>query len=101
MIRFLLLVAVLASCSCGSFSSPHENFKSHMSHNINKRIDDPNTNWVRPEYLIGARMLANGNIENQYQWRGSCMYFFEFEVNTKKIVSWRFEGSEKDCQIAP
>lgn len=98
MSRFLLLAAILASFSCGN-RSPHDNFISHMQHNINKNIDGESTNWVKSKYLIRTRTLSNGNKENQYQWRGSCIYFFEFNPDTRVIINWRFEGSKKDCQI--
>lgn len=93
-----LLLPSLASCSS---VTPHENFRGHMSHNVGKSIDDPNTNWVIPKYLIDSKTLPNGNIENGYRFRGTCRYFFEFDPNTRRIVGWRFEGSEGDCIINP
>ncbi len=99
MIRFLLLVAVLTSCACGSLS-PHKNFKTHMSSTVGKRISDPGT-WAREDRGVSVQALENGNEEYKYMFRRSCFYFFEVEKSTEVIVSWRFEGSEKDCQIAP
>jgi hypothetical protein len=93
-----LLVACLSACSS---LTPHENFKSHMSRNIGRNIDDPATIWVNPHALVASKSLPNGNIENEYRLYGSCRYFFEVDARTRKIVSWRFEGSEHDCIINP
>jgi hypothetical protein len=93
-----LLLACLSACSS---LTPHENFRSHMSHNIGKDIDDPLTEGVNPHVFVGSKILPNGNIENEYRLYGSCRYFFEVDARTRKIVSWRFEGSEHDCIINP
>jgi hypothetical protein len=45
--------------------------------------------------------MLNGNIENEYRFRGTCRYFYEIEPKTGRIVGWRFEGSERDCEIIP
>ena len=66
-----------------------------------EKINDSKTLWVRPQYLVDIQLLENSNTENKYRFRGSCVYFFEIEKNTNIIVGWRFEGSEKDCSIAP
>ena len=100
MSRFLLLLAVLLSCSCGSFLSAHENFKEHMSSALGKRITSPHT-WAREERHVSVRTLDSGNVEHGYLFRRSCRYFFEVDQHTEVIVRWRFEGSEKDCAIAP
>ncbi|WP_330925828.1 hypothetical protein [Candidatus Sororendozoicomonas aggregata] len=100
MIKLLLVIAVLANCSCGYFSSPHEIFKSHMSTTIGKHISDPHT-WARPDRFISARVLKGGNIENKYKLQKSCFYFFEEDKSTGIIVKWRFEGEVKDCVISP
>ena len=99
MTRLLLFIAILASCACGNLS-PHENFKTHMSSTVGKRISDTGT-WAREDRRVSVQTLENGNKEYKYMFRRSCLYFFEVEKNTEVIVSWRFEGSEKDCQIAP
>ena len=100
MTRLLLVVFVMVVYGCGSFSSPHENFKSHMSSTVGKTISDPGT-WAQGERLVSAQALENGNEEYKYEFRGSCFYFFEVETGTGVIVGWRFEGSEIDCAIAP
>lgn len=100
-IRLLLLIATLTACSCSAVT-PHENFKNFLKHNVGKRASDPSSDVARyPELLVGKRVLENGNTENKYQWVRGCFYFYEIEKNTEVIVGWRFEGSEKDCQIVP
>jgi hypothetical protein len=54
-----------------------------------------------PDDLLVSRKLSNGNIENEYRYRGTCRYFYEFDPSTKIILRWRFEGSESDCEIVP
>lgn len=61
-IRFFLLITVLASYACGSFSSPHENFKAHMSNTVGKRISDPGA-WAREDRFVSVQVLENGNEE--------------------------------------
>lgn len=93
-----LLLPSLSSCSS---VTPHENFKAHMSDNIGRDIDSPNTDWVRPDRYVGNKVLPNGNTENEYKFRGTCRYFFEIDPKTRIIVGWRFEGNERDCEIVP
>ena len=82
--------------------TPHENFKEHMESNIGSSIDKPQEPGVAiPKYLLNSTALPNGNIENGYQYRGTCRYFFEFDPNTRIILGWRFEGSKTDCAIVP
>lgn len=94
----IVLFPSLASCST---VTPHENFKQHMSHNVGKRIDDPRLNWVNQRVLIGSTTLPNGNIENEYRFRETCRYFFEVDPKSRVILRWRFQGTERDCQIVP
>lgn len=94
-----LLLPTLASCSS---VTPHENFKNFLRSNLGKSIDDPSSDVARyPQLLVDSKLLPNGDIENQYRWRGSCRYYFEIDQQTHKIVGWRFEGSERDCEIVP
>ncbi|MHB8474524.1 MAG: hypothetical protein ACYDC8_17065 [Gammaproteobacteria bacterium] len=71
-----------------------------MNYNIGRNIDDPSTNWVRSENLVGSKYLPNGNIEYEYRDRGACRYFFEVNPKTRIIISWRLKG-EEDCKINP
>jgi len=94
-----LLLPALSACSA---VTPHENFKNFLRNNLGKSVDDPSSDVARyPQLLVGSQVLPNGNIENQYRWRGACRYFLEIDQQTRKIVGWRFEGSERDCEIVP
>lgn len=97
------LVASLSACS-SIFQTPadihHENFKRLMESKIGMNYDDPPSfTGINTEQLYSSVILLNGNLENGYRHRGSCVYFFEINPDTHKIVKWRFEGSTKDCSI--
>lgn len=99
MMAVVLMLLSLPSCSS---VTPHENFRAHMNSNVGSSIDKPREPGVAlARYLLGSRDLPNGNIENEYLDRGSCRYFFEFDPKTRIIIGWRFEGSERDCEIVP
>lgn len=88
---------LLLSCST---ITPHENFKEHMADSVGRSLDT--ANWSKP-YLKpeSVRKMPNGNIENEYKWRGACKYFFEYDPRTRIIVEWRFIGTEEDCTVSP
>ncbi len=89
----------LAGCS---LVTPHENFRLIHDHVVGKSIDlPPRAIKAYPEDLISTTVLPSGNIENQYQFRGTCRYFYEVNPKTRIIMGWRFEGSERDCEIVP
>ncbi len=99
MVAVALMLFSLPSCSS---VTPHENFKSHMQFNVGKRADDPSSYLSRyPQRIAGSRTLANGNIETEYRRSDTCRVFFEIDDKTRIIVGWRFEGSERDCEIVP
>lgn len=86
---------------CSSLT-PHENFKMHMESTLGMNIDSPvEKTGIDPARLISSAILPNGNLENGYEYRGSCKYFFEVDQQTHTIVRWRFEGTEQDCGIVP
>jgi hypothetical protein len=94
-----LLLPSLASCSS---VTPHENFIMTMQSDIGKNLDDPTlSGWMQSARLIDHKSLLNGDIEYAYRFRGDCRYFYEVGPKTRKIVGWRFEGSERDCIINP
>lgn len=53
--------------------------------------------------FVSSRELPNGNVEEQFRGgRGpTCRVFFEINEREKRIVSWRYEGTEFDCGIVP
>lgn len=84
MVAVVLMLLSLPSCSS---VTPHENFKAHMDSNVGSSIDKPRESGVAlAKYLLGSRILSNGNMENEYQDRGTCRYFFEFNPRTRIIV---------------
>lgn len=99
----LIVITVLALVASGCPGlTPHENFKSHLRGEIGEIVDNaPSYSWRNEKDKIDSRVLPNGNIENKYKYRGSCVYYFEITPKTRKIVGARFEGSEKDCVVNP
>ena len=97
---FVLIIFIFISCAG---ISPHENFKSVLNSQIGKSIDNAPTYSFRSENgLISSKILPNGNIENKYKYyREGCVYFFEIDPKTRKIVGTRFEGDESDCILNP
>ena len=94
-----LIVLSLTSCD-PAFKDPHEYFKDLMGMNVGASIDNRGLRGVvEPRILLESKHLPNGNMENKYQGRRTCRMFFEFEPETRVIVSWRFEGKTSDCRI--
>ena len=97
----LVLLVLPAACVSGS---GHENFKNTMQAEIGKNSDDRYA--YRNHYrnlFIGAKELPGGNVEEGFRsGRGpNCRVYFEIDKAARKIVSWRYEGAEKDCVIVP
>ena len=66
------------------------------------RPDDPNALRNRyGRFRAGVKELPNGNVEEQYDFVRNCPVYFEIDKVTRKIVNWRYEGTEKDCRITP
>jgi hypothetical protein len=97
------VAAIIMMNSCAFFAgSPHDNFKAHLYHTIGINIDSiPYYQMPSKQSLISSRELPNGNIENKYMHRGTCVYFIELDPKTRIIVGARFEGSESDCVVNP
>lgn len=94
-------VTIIIFLGCTSLS-PHENFKAHLYQKIGKSIDEiPPYWWPYEEDLIGTQVLQNGNIENKYKYRGTCVYIYEVDPKTRKVVGASFEGKESDCVVNP
>jgi hypothetical protein len=100
-LRVVTGLVIAALVGCVSSVLPEQNFRDHMNANIGKRIDDPRTQWINASVLVASRELRNGNVENEYRWRDTCHYFFEYEKTSKRILAWRYSGDEKDCAIVP
>ena len=56
----------------------HEVFKGDMSSGVGKSMDV--ALWANSKYTpVNSKKLKNGNIENEYEFRGTCRYFFGFD----------------------
>lgn len=98
-LKFVVCSFLFMLLSCTTIT-PHENFKEHMADSVGRSLDT--ANWSRSNTKpVASREMPNGNIENEYQFRGTCKYFFEFDPQTRIIAGWRFTGSEEDCTVAP
>jgi hypothetical protein len=52
--------------------------------------------------LIDVKRLPNGNVENWYKYYyGTCIYIFEIDRKSRRIIGWRIEGSDRDCLLVP
>ena len=96
-------VTVLATIAVGcAHESAHENFKRTMSNQVGKSASDPTTDTGRLwSNRLGETKLPNGNIEIGFRQFRACRYYFEIDEVTRKIVNWRFEGTEQECIIVP
>jgi hypothetical protein len=100
LMKYIFMACIMSGCV--SSLTPHENYTSLMEHNIGSTIDSPNVaGSAETKSLLASKALPNGNIENEYKYRGTCRTFFEYEKKSKIIVSWHYQGSEKDCVIVP
>jgi len=74
-----------------------------MSDNIGMSIDKFNARHSDIELktiFLSKKKLANGNVENEYKYSGTCHFFYEYNPLTTIIVSWRFTGRKEHCGIA-
>lgn len=98
LLKWVPLTLFLASCGL----DPHDNFKWLNQRNVGTTIDKPALGEsTNPRGLLESKRLPNGNIENKYKRRGTCRVFYEFDPDTRIIVSWRFEGKTSDCISYP
>lgn len=102
-VALLLLSGKLAGCAWPSEIS-HRNFKTIMAGNVGRSLDDlyiyRNRNW---NFFVTTTHLTNGNVEEEFRaGRGpTCRVFFEIDDKAKKIVGWRYTGTQEDCSIVP
>ncbi len=98
-LKFVFCSFLIMLLSCTTIT-PHENFKEHMADSVGRSLDSANWSkaYIKPTTV---RSVLNGNVENEYKWRGTCRYFIEFDPRTRIIVRWRFTGSEEDCTVVP
>ena len=100
----LLLSCILMACTTGR---AHENFRNAMARNVGLHENEPTAsiNYYR-ERVAARRSLANGNTEVKYRaghWTEAdeCYAYFEIDRLSRKIISWRYEGTPNSCAIVP
>lgn len=96
--RVIVLLAFLTAC--GTTQSSHQNFLNIMNGQVGRSIDE-RSGWRSVDGRVSSKVLPNGNIEEGYTQRGVCRYFFEISQTTRKIVSWRYEGTKDECIVPP
>ncbi|GEM_PF-2257972 len=95
----VILCVSLTACASGR---AHQNFKNSVGWDIGKKIDDQSILMNRyPEDRGERAVLPNGDIEQTYRFRRSCLVYFEIDKSSQKIVGWRHEGTEQDCVLVP
>src|SRR6266446_5886624 len=93
----------LALAGCVSVETAHQNFLNINGGMVGKNAHAREVQGTRnPETRFQTIRLANGNIEEGYRLSaGACRYYFEIEPLGRKIVSWRYEGSQDACAVWP
>lgn len=98
----LLTLVLLMSLTACATDRAHQNFKNIMQGNVGRNLDDAYIYRNRNRNLyVATRPLPNGNVEEEFRGgRGpTCRIFFEIDNKAKKIVGWRYEGTQDDCAI--
>lgn len=101
---FLLVICMGGLLGC-HILSPRQNFIEHINSNIGRDISSmQNFEFGYKDDLIETKPLANGNYENKYKGSshlGDCIYVFEIDSKTNKILSWRIDGDPNACIVNP
>jgi hypothetical protein len=100
----VLLPCFLQACVLGIDYSPqgrHEAFKSVYGAEVGKNSEDPKTSLLAryPQLVVARRPLTSNSTEVEFRASRdhSCRVFYDVSSQTHIVLSWRFEGSEKDC----
>ena len=105
-IRLLVLTPALISAALLGCAAPraHDNFKTIMGGQVGRNSDDSDIERNRyPNLRVATSTLANGDLEEEFKsGRGLvCRVFFQIDPRAKRVVAWRYTGSEDDCAIVP
>ena len=49
-----------------------------MTNKVGRSLDSSSTLWIKDDRYVGFKKLSKGNIENEYEFRRTCRYFFEY-----------------------
>jgi hypothetical protein len=99
-ISLALALILFESLSACAFQSAQENFSHWMQCQVGKKVDDADAFTNRyPQLRVAVRNLPNGNLEEEYKagYMLRCRVYFEVDTSSRKIVSWRYEGTDQDC----
>jgi len=91
----VLLLTLVAGCT-----TPRENFIEFRNGEIGRYIDQISD----MSRLVESHRLPNGNEERTYDAskpRGPCIYVWEIDQQTGRVVAWHTEGDDRGCGIAP
>jgi hypothetical protein len=92
-------LVTLSTSACTS-TTPQENYARFVQSTIGANIDS--SDIFVDKSPISKRLLENGNVEYLYPYAGGqCIETYEVNSKTRVIVSARFSGNEKACQLAP
>lgn len=89
----------LAIGACAS-SPPGEAFNKQLQAEVGKSVRDPSA--MRNRYLtrlVHKKLLANGNLEEEYFPGDKCTFYFEIDQATLKIVAARLDKFERYCVV--
>lgn len=98
------VVLCMSLTACAASGGAHQNFKSIVQADVGRSLNDPYIYRNRSRNLyIATRPLPNGNVEEEFRGgRGpTCRVFFEIDNKARKIVGWRYTGTEGDCAVVP
>jgi hypothetical protein len=99
------LVCGLGLAGCFGILTPRQNFIDHINGRIGRDVSSIESyEFGYKDNLIETKQLLNGNYENKYIGRshlGDCIYVFEIDSKTNKILSWRIEGNPNGCIVNP
>lgn len=95
----IALVTLVAACS--ATVTPHKNFVNHLNDAVGKTMTNERKSGLALRPLIDTQSLSSGHMLYRYQYIRTCRYTLEVDKKTGVIVAVSWEGSEKDCVVAP
>ena len=103
-LRFTLGLFVAAWLFGCTSITPYENFKTTMNASLGTIIDDIPAYQFGGSGLIDETHLPNGNLSHRYRYKnpyGTCIYIFEIDSKSHRIIAWQVEGEDKACILIP
>ncbi len=106
-VRLYISVFALALFTAGCAAlPPRDVFRNQMNSMLERDVDQIDSfEFGYRKNMISSAILVNDIIENTYVFKnkdgGNCLYAFDIEPKTRRILRWRIEGSDKPCYGAP